>query len=168
METKDRLELFRDELGLISKPIIREFAEECLTQAPDYVFEDCPSSYGPYHPIDELGADGTIIHTKRVFALAYELSRGFDVEHHRDEICAASLLHDLLKQGLKKSGHTVKQHPQLMAKFAADIYRAKFKGKLHKDSATMICSGIYYHYGPWSPDIRKLLAEYTMEEMAFI
>ena len=168
MEIKDRLELFKDELELINKPIIREFVEECLTQAPDYVFEDCPSSSsGKYHPIEELGADGTIIHTKKVFAVAYELSRGYDVEHHRDEICASALLHDMVKQGLTRTGHTIKTHPQLMSKFAADIYREKFRGRLDKDSATMICSGIFYHYGPWSsPDIKKPLTEYTMEEMA--
>ena len=167
MKTKERLKLFKEELELISKPIIREFVEECLTRAPDYVFEDCPSSSsGKYHPIEELGADGTIIHTKKVFAVAYELSRGFDVEHHRDEVCAAALLHDMVKQGLTGSGHTIKTHPQLMSKFAADIYREKFRGKLSKESATMICSGIFYHYGPWSsPDIKKPLNEYTMEEM---
>ncbi len=167
METKERLELFKDELGLIIHPIIREFVEECLTQAPDYVFVDCPSSSsGKFHPIEELGPDGTIIHTKKVFALAYELSRGFDVEQHRDEICAAALLHDMVKQGLSRAGHTVKEHPQLMAKFAADIYRAKFKGRLSNKSANIICSCIAHHYGPWShPDIKKPLTEYHMEEM---
>jgi hypothetical protein len=168
METKERLDLFKDELELISNPVIREFVEECLKQAPDYVFEDCPSSSsGKYHPIEELAADGTIIHTKKVFAVAYELSRGLDVEYHRDEICAAAILHDMVKQGLGKSGHTVKEHPQLMAKFAADIYREKFKGKLNRDSANIICSGIFYHYGPWSDQsIKKPLTDYTHEELA--
>ncbi len=168
METKERLELFKDELELIIQPIVREFVEECLTQAPDYVFEDCPSSSsGKFHPIEELGPDGTVVHTKKVFALAYELSRGFDAEHHRDEICAAALLHDMVKQGLSRFGHTVKEHPQLMAKFAADIYRAKFKGRLSSKSANIICSCIFYHYGPWTnSSVKKPLIEFSMEEMA--
>ena len=112
MELKERLEMFKDELNLISNSAIREFAKACIKAAPDYVFVDCPSSSsGAYHPVDELSGDGTVLHTKRVFALAYELSRGFDCEHHRDEICAAALLHDMAKQGLKRYGHTIKNHP---------------------------------------------------------
>lgn len=167
MDYKDRLEVFKDELDLISKPIVREFIEACIEASPDYVFEDCPSSSsGKYHPIDELGPDGTILHTKRVFALAYELSRGLDCEHNRDEVCAAALLHDMAKQGLSTSGHTVKNHPQIMAKLAADVYKEKFKDKLDRESALIIYYGIQYHYGPWSgPDIKKPLTEYTSEEL---
>jgi hypothetical protein len=167
MDYKDRLEVFRDELDLISKPIVREFTEACITASPDYVFEDCPSSStGKYHPIDELGPDGTILHTKRVFALAYELSRGLDCEHNRDEICAAALLHDMAKRGLKSSEHTVKDHPQIMAKLVASIYREKFQGKLSRESALIIYYGIFYHYGPWtSRSDKKPLSEYTPEEL---
>jgi len=167
MDYKDRLKLFKDELELISKPEIREFVEACIEASPDYVFENCPSSSsGKYHPIDELSSDGTILHTKRVFALAYELSRGLDCEHHRDEICAAALLHDMAKQGLSTSGHTVKNHPQIMAKLVADVYNEKFKNKLDRESALRIYYGIQHHYGPWSgPDIKKPLSEYTQEEL---
>ena len=167
MELKDRLELFKEELDLISKPEIREFAKACIEASPDYVFENCPSSSGgKYHPIDELSSDGTILHTRRVFALAYELSRGLDCEHHRDEICAAALLHDMAKQGLITSGHTVKNHPQIMAKLVADVYKDKFKDKLNRDSALIIYYGIFYHYGPWSgADAKKPLSTYTPEEL---
>jgi HD superfamily phosphohydrolase YqeK len=168
MDIKDRLEFFKDELALISNPIIREFVEECISQAPDYIFEDCPSSSsGKFHPVEELGPDGTLIHTKKVFALAYELSRGLDCEYHRDEICAAALLHDFEKQGKEKSGHTTKDHPQMMAATAANIYREKFRGRLERDSANIICSAIFYHYGPWTDQsVKKPLSSYTCEELA--
>ena len=167
MELKDRLELFKDELDLISKPMVREFIEACIEASPDYVFENCPSSSsGKYHPVDELSGDGTILHTRRVFALAYELSRGLDCEHHRDEICAAALLHDMAKQGLRTSGHTVKDHPQIMAELVASIYREKFKDKLDRESALIIYYGIFYHYGPWtSQSVKKSLSAYTPEEL---
>lgn len=167
MDTKDRLEFFKDELALIVNPAIREFVEECMKAAPDYIFEDCPSSTtGKYHPIEELGPDGTIIHTKKVFALAYELSLGLGCEEKRDEVCAAALLHDFVKQGKERSGNTIKDHPQLMASIAADIYRQKFKGKLDRDSANTICSAIFYHYGPWTnQSVRKPLSQYTPEEL---
>jgi len=167
MELKERLETFKEELTLINKPEIREFVEACIEVSPDYVFEDCPSSSsGKYHPVDELSGDGTVLHTKRVFALAYELSRGFDCEYNRDEICAAALLHDMTKQGLVKSGNTVKDHPQIMAKLVADVYKEKFQDKLNRESALKIYYAIFYHYGPWSStEIRKSLREYTPEEL---
>ena len=168
MDYEDRINYFRDELELIARPEIREFVEECIKRVPDYVFEDCPSSSsGKYHPIEESGPDGTILHTKKVFALAYELSRGLDCEGSRDEVCAAALLHDLVKQGMTKSGFTVKEHPQLMAEFVADIYKEKFKDKLDRESALKIYYGIFYHYGPWTKQsVRKPMSDYTPEELA--
>ena len=128
MDYKDRIKLFKPELNLISKKDVRDFVKACIKAAPDYVFEDCPSSSsGKFHPIDELSADGTIVHTKRVFSVAYELSRGMDCEHHRDEICAAAILHDMVKQGIEGSGHTQKNHPELGANLVADVYNNEFK-----------------------------------------
>lgn len=168
MELQARLELFKEELALITKPEIKEFVEECIKLAPDYVFEDCPSSTsGKYHPVEELGPDGTILHTRKVFALAYELSRALDCENHRDEICAAALLHDMMKQGSSKAGHTVKEHPQMMAKLVADVYNEKFKDKIPRNDALIIYYGVYYHYGPWTePSVRKPISTYTQEELA--
>jgi hypothetical protein len=170
MDYNKRVELFKNELELISNPAIKDFIKACLKEVPDYIFTDCPSSSsGKYHPIEELSADGTIIHTKKVFAVAYELSRALDCEHHRDEICAAAILHDMLKQGKVKSGHTVKDHPQLMAQFVADLYKNKFKeeGKLSRESMIIIYYGIFYHYGPWTEkSVAKDMSKYSKEELA--
>jgi 23S rRNA maturation-related 3'-5' exoribonuclease YhaM len=167
MDYEDRISYFKDELVLISRPEIRELVKECIRRVPDYVFDDCPSSYGPYHPIEELGADGTILHTKKVFALAYELSRGLGCEESRDEVCAAALLHDLLKQGKEKGGYTAKEHPQIMAELISEVYKEKFKDKLDRESALKIYYGVFYHYGPWTKhDVRKPITEYTMEELS--
>jgi len=58
MELKERLSIFKDELNLISKKGIKDFVKACIAAAPDYVFEDCPSSSsGKYHPIEELGSE---------------------------------------------------------------------------------------------------------------
>lgn len=168
MDYKDRIKFFKPELNLIQKKDVRDFIKECLKEAPDYVFEDCPSSSsGKFHPIDELGADGTLIHTKRVFAVAYELSRALDCEHERDEICAAALLHDLVKQGEGTgTGHTLKNHPELGAKLVAKIYNNGFKTKLNKDSANLIYWGCFFHYGPWTVQkYRKSIDDFTRSEL---
>jgi len=167
MELNDRLDLFKNELKLIANKQVKDFTKECINIAPDYVFEDCPSSSsGKFHPIDELGGDGTIIHTKRVFTIAYELSRGFDCENHRDEICSAALLHDMAKQGLVSNGHTVKDHPQIMAKLIAEVYNDSFKSKMGRESANIIYWCVEKHYGPWSVNYGgKLMSSYTQEEL---
>ena len=166
MDYKDRLKLFKPELNLIIKKDVLDFTKECIKVAPDYVFDDCPSSSsGKFHPLDELGGDGTVIHTKRVFTLAYDLSRGLGCEHNRDEVCAAALLHDLAKQGLDPTGHTVKDHPQIMAGIIADVYNTGFKTTMDKNSANIIYWSVFHHYGLWTLEKhRKPLIEYSPEE----
>jgi hypothetical protein len=167
MDFEKRMETFKDELSLILKPEIKDFTIECIRISPDYVFEDCPSSSsGKFHPVDECSATGTILHSKRVFALAYELSRALNCEEYRDEICAAAILHDMAKQGLTKSGHTTRDHPQTMAKLIADVYNNSFKEKISKESAFRIYFSVFHHYGNWSEaSIRKPLNEYKPWEL---
>ena len=168
MDYKDRIKLFKNELNLFIKKDVLDFTKACISIAPDYVFYDCPSSSsGKYHPIDELGGDGTIIHTRRVFTLAYDYSRMLDVEQYRDEICSAALLHDLAKQGLDSYGHTVSNHPQIMANLVADLYNTDFKDRLDKTSANIIYWAIFYHYGPWTiQKHRKPMDQFSRTELA--
>lgn len=167
MNFENKIDMFKEELNLIIKEPVREFIKSCLRMAPDYVFEDCPSSAtGKYHPVDELAGDGTVIHTKRCFTIAYELSRGLACEDRRDEVCGAAILHDMVKQGLTKSGFTTKDHPQLMAEIITEIYNASFKETLAFDSYDIIRAAVFYHYGPWTLEkYRKPLAQYTMPEL---
>lgn len=162
---KEREEIFKDELELILDDKIREFTRICLVVAPNYFFEDCPaSSSGRYHPLDELSWDGTMIHTKKVFTVAYELCRGMDCEENRDEILSACIIHDLLKQGEKKTGHTTKQHPALAADLVEKVQ--KDTQMLNKESYEIIRKSVGFHYGLWSnkPWLKKL-EHYTPEEL---
>jgi hypothetical protein len=158
-------EVFAEQLGLIYNEVIREFARLCICAAPDYFFTDCPaSSTGKFHPIDELGADGTILHTKKVFTVAYQLARGLACESNRDEILAACLIHDLRKQGMTKSGHTAKNHPALAADLVKEVQDAT--QMLSEQSYQIIYNACGYHYGPWSVgDWKKDLDKYTREEL---
>jgi len=158
-------EVFREQLELIFDDTIREFTRLCICAAPDYFFVDCPaSSTGKYHPIDELGADGTVLHTKKVFTVAYQLCRGLECESKRDEILAACLIHDLRKQGMTKSGHTTKNHPALAADLVKEVQDAT--QMLSEESFNLIRNMCGYHYGPWSSgDWKKDLDQYTHEEL---
>ena len=165
LSTEDKINTFRSELDLIFNKNIRDFTELCLEFSPDYVFYDCPaSSTGKFHHITELGGDGTIIHTKRVVTVGFELCRGLGCIKNRDQIISACIIHDLRKQGLNKSGHTVKYHPDLAAKLVTEIY-SNFK-LITEEDYNMICKCVGYHYGPWSVEPWfKPLSNYTPEEL---
>ena len=162
---QEKSKTFEDELKLIFDDDIREFTRLCIVTAPNYFFTDCPaSSTGKYHPISELGPDGTILHTKKVFTVAYELCRGLECEYSRDEVLSACIIHDLRKQGLTKSGHTLKNHPDLAAKLVDEVQRDTklLSNKSHK----LISNMVGYHYGPWSSGRwKKELSKYTPEEL---
>jgi len=160
-----RIEMFKDELDRIFDTKIKEFTKVCLMVAPDYFFTDCPaSSSGKYHPLDELAGDGTVIHTKKVFTVAYAMCRALGCENRRDEVLSSCIIHDLCKQGLKKTGHTVKNHPELAANLLESVQ--KDTQYLKTDSFKIIYNAVFYHYGPWTVNkYTKSLSMYTPEEL---
>ena len=162
---EERCNIFEKELELIFNDSIREFTKLCLYEAPDYFFVNCPaSSTGKYHPLNELGADGTMIHTKKVFTLAYELCRGLGCEESRDEILSACIIHDLLKQGKSRTGHTIKTHPGLAAELVEKIHEQT--QMLSDESYKIIRNCVGYHYGLWSiTPWKKDIHDYTPEEL---
>jgi hypothetical protein len=165
ISNEERIEMFQKELNLIYDENIREFTKLCLIAAPNYFFSDCPSSSsGKYHPLDELGADGIIIHTKRVFTTAYELCRGLGCEDERDEILSACIIHDLRKMGLTRSGHTVRNHPGLAAGLVEEVQTAT--QMLSDESYNIIRNCVGFHYGPWSiPPWAKPLSNFSSVEL---
>lgn len=165
VSVEEKSATFEEELTLIFDDSIREFTRLCVVAAPDYFFTDCPaSSTGKYHPVSELGPDGTILHTRKIFTLAYELCRGLDCEQNRDEILSACIIHDLRKQGLTKSGHTTKNHPDLAAQLVEEVQRDTML--LSDASYKLIRNMVGYHYGLWSSGKwRKPLSGYTPEEL---
>lgn len=165
MNFEEKEKVFEEQLNLISDNRIKQFTKLCIGTAPDYFFTDCPaSSSGKYHPLDELSWDGVIVHTKRVFVVGYTLSRGLDIEGNRDLILSACLIHDLLKQGTYRSGHTVKHHPRLAAELVEEIQRDT--QLLEDNEYNIIYNSVALHYGPWSvKNVKKPMSEYTMEEL---
>lgn len=162
---EDKVKVFAPEIKRIYNSRVREFTRLCVTQAPDYLFIDCPASTsGKYHPVDELGPDGVIIHTKKVFTVAYELCKGTACEGNRDLVLSACIIHDLRKQGIEPSGHTDKRHNEFAVSLVDEIHR---DAPILDDYQHMIirnCVG--FHYGPWSLDPwLKPIAEYSPEEL---
>lgn len=169
MSRDDRFATFKPELERIESQVIREFAMECLAKVPEYFFVACPSSSsGKYHPSDELSGNGSVLHTKRVCRLIPEFTAAYDVQHNNDLLLCAGILHDSFKQGVKKSGHTMVNHPLLAADSAAEVYKSdvgKFIG-ITRDEAAMIYRAVLYHMGKWGKGkCAKSLCDYSREEM---
>jgi len=165
MEFNAREAIFKAELELISDTNIREFTKLCLFSAPEYFFTDCPaSSTGKYHPLNELSWDGTIIHTKKVFHVAYTLSRGLGIEHNRNPILSACIIHDLVKKGWKGGQWVQKNHPALAAELV-DKIQLETQLLTDEDHA-IIRNSVFYHYGPWTTkEHAKDITQYTLEEL---
>jgi hypothetical protein len=163
---EEKVDIFKDELDRIYDESIREFTRLCLISAPDYIFLDCPSSStGKYHAIDELCPQGTIIHMKKIFTMAYELVKALDCEPNRDLVLAACLIHDLRKQGKTRTGFTQKNHPDLAAQLVDEVQDAT--QLLTEEQYQIIRNGVGFHYGPWgSGQWFKSMGEYTPEELA--
>jgi len=161
ISTNHRIALFLKELGLLA-PAYREFAMHCIAMAPGYVFTNCPSSSsGKYHPTNELGPDGTVRHTRKVVAVANALTTAMGLQHYRDVIVTAAIVHDLRKQGLRRKGYTVSNHPAL----AADLVNAvatRCPGLIPTRCAKLIAHCAGYHYGAWGT------GEYAIAHLAGI
>ena len=144
------------------QPSLVQYPADKSAQSPPC--ETPASSSGKYHPIQELGPDGTILHTKKVFTLAYELCRGLGCENERDAILSACIIHDLRKQGLTKTGHTVKNHPDLAVKLVTEVQESTML--LDDEVYKSIKNMVGYHYGLWSSGTwQKSLSDYTPGEL---
>jgi len=151
------------EINLISDESIKSFVRSILLKAG--IFWEIPSSFsGKYHPADEHGLGGNVLHTKRVARVASIISDSYSLtDEERDTILAACLLHDVTK-GIPSEKEGSFQydpmHPYTVNKFVADCikYDKEFANDSHsstlyiqEDTIHSILRLIRCHLGPWSP-----------------
>lgn len=148
---------FDEVLKTFENEDIKQFAEECLRNAPLYWHEVAASSTGKYHPRYALGRGGLVRHT---IALVRLLNHMFAVEsfanqftsRERDLLRAAGLAHDMMKSGTQadyeKNKYTKFDHPLL----AADMIRSM--DGLSKEEIEFIAHVIESHMGVWNTDKR--------------
>jgi hypothetical protein len=143
--------------------VIRTFTKGC----PDYFWERPSSSSGKYHSVDERGAHGNWIHTKRVFAEYCNISEswvelGVITPHQKEEGKAAALIHDMMKYGWpsEQNDHTVNNHDEVAAEVAMHI------GEMPGDVVRLIAT----HMGPWAsgpePETTQELLLHTADKSA--
>ena len=104
----DKIEIFRNELGMIQNELMRDFIGYCVDYLPDYFFEIPASSSGKFHPPYALGHGGLMRHTKAAVKIAYDLVRLEQNQHlDSDLIIAALILHDGIKRGTEEQDYTI-------------------------------------------------------------
>lgn len=87
--------------------------ESILAQdVPEYFWEKPSSSSGKYHPSDERGKFGLVLHTCRVVKLVDDLCVSAQITgSERDDLIIAAILHDAFKYDIPPGNlHTVKLH----------------------------------------------------------
>lgn len=148
---ENKIKCFEVELEEFRNPYIRTFTMACIAEMPDYFFLKPSTSTGKYHPADERGHYGLVLHTKRVFSILQALFRMDEYssisETNKEYLMAAALLHDCMKYGDPEhpSTHTVFEHPMLAGKFVIEIA----KKHDYTPSAEIIAHYIYSHSGQW-------------------
>lgn len=160
----DVLNELLDEINLITDDSIVSFVRSILLKAE--IFWDIPSSFsGKYHPADEHGVGGNVLHTKRVVRVASILADSYSLsDDERNIIIAACLLHDVTK-GIAdindpSSFHYDPMHPYTVAKFVQNcqMYDKEYGNDsqstslfIAEESIQAILRLVRCHLGPWSP-----------------
>lgn len=151
-------DVFKDELELIEDKEFREFVIHFgNSQALDYFYTIPSSTSGKYHPQDELGEGGLILHCKRVCQFALEFARMKDMESaERDLLIAAALLHDLYRCGDGSELKSDERHPIY-------IYNALIQGLPDwpielQDFLSVLSVVCLLHTGRWShPEVYEIV-----------
>jgi len=140
---KDMLKyMVGSQVDLINNEELRTLVKKILEKLPEAFWtRECSKKY---HPVDERGECGNIIHSLRVTKVGLRILE--TTVHEKidlDMVRASHLLHDCMRHGLEgKTPFSVKDHPQLVREFI------KQKG-LTCELSEKMCDIIDTHMGVW-------------------
>ena len=146
---------FVDLFGTIRHEKIKHLLQYIFSQfAPHRVLEMPSSSSGKYHPADESGEGGFLLHAKRTAKIANDLARALALtQYERDILVGSALIHDLFQYTdnpnsvLKREDiQTKTEHPKTLSE-AIESLGDKLSHEEH-----LIAKIIKYHMGQWGPD----------------
>jgi HD superfamily phosphohydrolase YqeK len=152
-----------NQINLILDENVRSFVRSILYRAEG--FWKIPSSFsGKYHPSDEHGEGGNVLHTKRAVEIVKIMCESYSLpQEDVDIVIAATLLHDITK-GVKDSGSNEYRydpmHPYTVGLFVKKCqeedknYASEAQSStlfLSEDTVQSILRLVRCHLGPWSP-----------------
>ncbi len=157
-----KLEPLLEEINWIQNDAIRDFTRTLMLNVTE--FWKGPSSVsGKYHPPDEHGPGGDVLHTKRVVRITKILADSQERdEYERDILYSAALLHDItkLRRWDNKKVSSDPMHPltvdvlfKKVRDGEADSLDEGGSTTSDLDYATIskILRLVRCHLGPWSP-----------------
>ena len=154
MTNKEKAEhYFAEELDSIKNKDIKDFALDVFEKlTPDYFWTVPCSTSGKYQPKVSLGTGGLIRHVKLAVWWGVELVKAMEMEKYHDEMVAALLLHDLIKNGkdLDSRGFPLERgvtgrHGVTLARKLYDVNH-----NMTDRSWGFIKTGIACHMGIWT------------------
>lgn len=149
MNKEDKIALFAKEINAIKDDGLKKLATAIIFNADDYFFTIPASSSGKHHPPFSLGEGGLVRHTKCVVYIARCIAESFNFSSYDiDAITVAAIAHDIKKQGLHQSGHTVHEHPILAAYYIMNIWE-KLRFNIPFETVYDITTAIQCHMGKW-------------------
>ena len=140
MDTK----IFEQEINRIKNMDLKYLIEEVIRATPDWYSKMPSSTSGRFHPIDELGPGGKIIHHKKIFRLADQAAERHEIKDYEFELLkTACLIHDMpfcfYWDGVQQRYRTDQLHP----------FKNAFFCSLHCKDMILV-SAIYFHMGIWA------------------
>lgn len=153
------------EINMIIDQGIRLFTRAMLLAAPSNFWTMPSSKSGKYHPPDERGPGGNLLHTQRVVRMVIHMCDAQDREQFEKDIAvSAAILHDITKYVHRPDGEDYYDpfHPYTVDKIYAKIREKEDIQELDTiiRSTTLLCDETYIfeilravrcHLGPWSP-----------------
>lgn len=161
-----KVDIFTEELSYIQDEEKREITKDLIRQLPDYFFTIPASSTGKYHPSYALSEGGLVRHTKAAVRIAIDLLRldmFSGLSKNKDEIIAALLLHDGMKNGAG-GNWSVADHPLIVSNFIMNELNGS-------EFAYQLCDLISTHMGQFNTDYKtgeEILPKPSNKAQAFV
>ena len=134
---------FYDQVNVIQDASIKKFVLAVLDNAPNQFFLVPSSSTGKYHPPEDQGESGLLRHSIKCARISLDLASFYNIEDwEKDVVYAASLLHDIQKNGMPWKDNTDYAH----GKIAYDWLSQFTSLSIH---SFYIRQCIRFHMGRW-------------------
>ncbi|MBM3199916.1 HD domain-containing protein [Candidatus Woesearchaeota archaeon] len=132
----------------IQSKSLRKTVREILSQADEKFWTDPCSGTGKHHPAEDQGEAGLVRHlVKATQVFEYEAYRQNFEDYEFDAGMAATILHDIKKNGILWGENTDYSHGVLGYFFIKKFY---FSDKTVKK---MVMNAVRYHMAPWNTTI---------------
>jgi putative nucleotidyltransferase with HDIG domain len=133
------------EVKKIQDSYIKEFTKKAfLGAAPEFWTAPCSSS-GKHHPPEDNGPGGLVRHLIKASAVTEQFARRENFTTYEIDMArAATLLHDVKKNGSEWTNETLYNHGILGAEY---LQRIELKDEYAK---RIILDAVRYHMAPWN------------------